>query len=380
MTILSHDYCTLKEKTNPVIARQAILDTLAANKGNVARTARQICCSRTTIYLALQKQANRCLSDISHKPHKPHPRTTSKEVIQNILQLRKAGFGKARIQALLAVQHSLNVPQSTIAVILPAKRDHHYPIRKKRIRRHTKPHIDWNRIRPFETIEIDTKEIADKNTLPRETYYHLLRSNFLPRWQWTAIDVVTRIRFLAYSTHCDWSCGQLFGKLVVSWLRLFGFKHRITLQSDGGREFAATFPGAFQRSISNIWEPLNVARTLIRKGHPEDNPFVERSHQTDDNEFYIPYLTLCHSKLDFLRYAAWWIKLYNTVRPHMGAKFQTPFHTLKSKGYKLPIAFALFPPLYLDALTSSPLVIPDPNTVQHHIDYDRSINLSNLLY
>ncbi|MDI6767730.1 MAG: hypothetical protein QME52_12985, partial [Bacteroidota bacterium] len=243
MTILFHDYCTLKEKTNPVIARQAILDTLAANKGNVARTARQICCSRTTIYLARQKQANGCLSDISHKPHKSHPRTTSKEVIQNILQLRKAGFGKARIQVLLAVQHSLNVPQSTIAVIL---KRHHCPIRKKRIRRHTKPHIDWNRIKPFETIEIDTKEIAD-------------------------IDVVTRIRFLAYSAHCDWSCGQLFG-----------FKHRITLQSDGGKEFAATYPGAFQRSIANIWEPLNVARTLIRKGHPEDNPFVERSHQTDD--------------------------------------------------------------------------------------------------
>jgi len=54
----------------------------------------------------------------------------------------------------------------------------------------------------------------------------------------------------------------------------------------------------------------------------------------------------------------------------MGLKFHTPFHTLKSKGYNLPISFALFPPLFLDALTSSPFVIPDPNTVQHHIDYD----------
>jgi transposase InsO family protein len=367
MTILSHDYSTLKDATNPVVARQAILDTLAANKGNVARTARALRCSRTTIYLALRKQRARSLDDRSHKPLTRHPKTTPQDVVEKILHLRKAGFGKARLQALLAIQYSLQVPQSTIGAIL---KRHHCSTRKKRIRRHSKPRIDWNQIRPFETIEIDTKEIADKRTLPKETYDHLRHSPFLPRWQWTAIDVVTRMRFLAYSTHCDWSCGQLFGKLIVSWLRLFGFTHRITLQSDGGQEFAATYPAAFQRSVTNIWQPLNVARTLIRKGHPEDNPFVERSHQTDDNEFYIPYLTLCHSQLDFLRYAAWWIRLYNTERPHMGLKMKTPFQVLKQKGYNLPVLFALFPPLLLDRLTTLPAVIPDPQSVQHHIDYD----------
>jgi len=366
MTILSHDYCTLKKETNSVIARQGIFDTLASNNGNVAKTARSLKCSRSTIYLALKKQNNGCLKDNSHRPKNNHPRTTKKEIIEKILQLRKAGFGKTRIQALLVIQQNINIPQSTIGVIL--KRNN-CSNRKKRIRRKTKPQIDWRFIKPFDVLEIDTKEIADKNTLPKETYYYLLRSEFLPRWQWTAIDTVTRIRFLAYSTHCDWSCGQLFGKLVVSWLRLFGFKKRITLRSDGGKEFAATFPGSFERSVKNIWEPLNVERTLIRKGHPEDNPFVERSHQTDDNEFYIPYLTLCHSKLDFLRYASWWIDIYNTFRPHMGLNLMTPLQSLFHKGYNVNKAFARFPPLWLDGLTTLPTVIPDPVTVQNHIDY-----------
>jgi hypothetical protein len=50
----------------------------------------------------------------------------------------------------------------------------------------------------------------------------------------------------------------------------------------------------------------------------------------------------------------------------------TPYQALSHKGLNLPLSFALFPPLLLDPLTTLPQVIPDPQTVQHHIDYDRS--------
>lgn len=33
-----------------------------------------------------------------------------------------------------------------------------------------------------------------------------------------------------------------------------------------------------------------MKRKVIRKGHPEDDTFVERSHLTDDEEFYLPFL------------------------------------------------------------------------------------------
>jgi hypothetical protein len=48
--------------------------------------------------------------------------------------------------------------------------------------------------------------------------------------------------------------------------------------------------GAFERANDYFFKPLGVERKVIRKGHSEDNPFVERSHQTDDFEFYIPHL------------------------------------------------------------------------------------------
>ena len=38
-----------------------------------------------------------------------------------------------------------------------------------------------------------------------------------------------------------------------------------------------TFQGSFERNLKDIFEPLGVTRDVIRKGHPEDNAFVERS-------------------------------------------------------------------------------------------------------
>jgi len=43
---------------------------------------------------------------------------------------------------------------------------------------------------------------------------------------------------------------------------------------------------------------------------------VERSHQTDDNEFYIPQLELCKDAGEFFVRAMRWQWVYNTVRIH----------------------------------------------------------------
>lgn len=140
--------------------------------------------------------------------------------------------------------------------------------------------------------------------------------------------------------------------------------------SDGGVEFSASRPGAFQRSCEDFWQPLGVKRKIIRKGHPEDNSFVERSHQTDDYEFYIPYLLKVGSEVQFIKLAQWWQKAYNTVRPHMGLDNLTPYQKLKSLGYPTSQKFCLFPALILDRLTTLPEILNCPKSVQEHLDYD----------
>lgn len=370
MTILSQSYAMLKGETGEEFARKTLLENLRFNKGNVKKTAREMGCSRNTIYLALEKERNNDLSDKPHTPKSPHPKTTPQETVDLITKRRKeTGFGKRRLRWYIASQENLLVPESTIGKIL---HDRKLARKKKRVRReYHRIKYQWNKILPFEQLEMDTKEIADKKTLPKEIYDYVKKnSHFIPQWQWTIIDPLTRIRFLSWSYSKDWSCGQVFGKMVIWWLRSFGFSGNITNWSDGGTEFNAAQWGAFKRTCENFWQPLGVERKIIRKGHPEDNPYVERSHQTDDYEFYIPHLLKAKSELDFIKLGAWWQKVYNTIRPSMALEDMTPYQKLKSLSYPTPKEFCLFPILILDRSVDLPEILNHPKSVQEHLDYD----------
>ncbi|RMD59331.1 hypothetical protein D6821_01465 [Candidatus Parcubacteria bacterium] len=164
--------------------------------------------------------------------------------------------------------------------------------------------------------------------------------------------------------------------MVVWWLRLFGFNQEITIWSDGGTEFNASMFGAFERTKESFWKPLGVKRKLIRKGHPEDNPYVERSHQTDDYEFYIPYILKAKSEIQYIKLGQWWQKVYNTIRPHMELDDLTPYQKLRSLGYTTPQEFCLFPTLILDKLVTLPEIINRSKSVQEHLDYDHFFKLN----
>jgi hypothetical protein len=82
---------------------------------------------------------------------------------------------------------------------------------------------------------------------------------------------------------------------------LFGFKNIINIWSDGEIEFNFSFHGVFERTVKYFWEPFGIEKNIMRKGHPEDNPYVKRSHQTDDYELYIPHLLKIKSELDFMK-------------------------------------------------------------------------------
>lgn len=371
MINITQSYFILKKETSDEYARKVLLENLKLNDDNVKRTASEMRCSRNTIYLAIGKKEKGQLKDESHAPKTPHPKVSPVEIVNLVVKMRKkTGFGKSRLQRQILIEEKTMIPQSTIGKILKREK---LARSKKRVRReYSKVKYHWDKILPFEQAEIDTKDILDKQTLPLETYEYLKRADFIPQYQWTFIEPVTRIRFLSWSYTRDWACGQVFGKMVIWWLKTFGFDDQITLWSDGGTEFNASQLGGFSRAQKNFWQPLEVKRQLIRKGHPEDNPFVERSHETDDFEFYIPYLKQIKSEKDFLKLAAWWIRVYNTVRTHLGINNLTPYQKLKSLGYLMPEKFCLFPAMILDRLVTLPEILSNPKSVQEHLDYDQT--------
>lgn len=357
----------LKKEAGAEFARKVLLETHEKLGRKVKRTAKAMQCNRRTIYLALKKEEQGNLLDNSHTPHNIPNKTP--ENIENLIEKRRkeTGLGKRRLRWFMTVNDNILVAESVIGAVFKRR---NLAKKKKRVRREPRTWYVWDKLLTFEECQLDTKEIADKRTLPPEVYKHFLGLP-LPRWQWTFTDVKTRIRFLSWSYELNWACGQVFVSLVIWWLRSFGFYNKINVRIDGGLEWHANLPGAFDKSKENFYHPLGLFPVVIRKGHPEDNNFVERSHETDDYDFYIPYLLTIKNEDQFIKRCAWWQKVYNIIRPHMGIGDIAPYEKLKSLGYLKPEAFCIFPTFILDCLTASPTVFTGLKSVQDHLDYDR---------
>lgn len=96
----------------------------------------------------------------------------------------------------------------------------------------------------------------------------------IKRYQYTAIDDATRIRALQVYPKHNQSCAIKFIDYVVS-----RFPFRIsTIRTDRGHEFQARFH----------WhvEDLGIPHVYIKPHAPHLNDKVERSHRTDQAEFY----------------------------------------------------------------------------------------------
>jgi len=86
---------------------------------------------------------------------------------------------------------------------------------------------------------------------------------------------------------------------------------------------------------------------------------VERSHQTDDNEFYIPQIERCADLKEFYIRALRWQFMYNTLRHH-STLGMTPFRELRMEENVSKLV-ALFTVVQLEKLADLyPKLFPQP--------------------
>jgi hypothetical protein len=93
---------------------------------------------------------------------------------------------------------------------------------------------------PFALIQSDVKDVHAKGSLGTQHTTHLRRQH-LPRYQWTACDGRTRMRFLAFSHTLNRTHGLAFLIRVLRWLRAFGVATSVTFQTDWGEELSQRF-------------------------------------------------------------------------------------------------------------------------------------------
>ena len=136
------------------------------------------------------------------------------------------------------------------------------------------------------------------------------------RFQYTAIDDATRIRALkVYQRHNQHNAIAFIDYVIEK------FPFRIhTVRTDRGHEFQALFH----------WhvEDKGIRHVYIKPRSPQLNGKVERSHRSDQEEFY--QLLSYTDDVDLNKKLAQWERFYNFDRPHGAFNGKTPYEALRS--------------------------------------------------
>ncbi len=341
------DYKALRA-VNPEAARLAVLEYLDSSGQKVAETARTFGITRPTVYAILKKRAAGDLTDRSKAPvHRPQQ--TPPAVEERVIAVRnQTHLGPKRLSLYLAKYEGLEVSWATIRHILRRNRAQLTPPFGPRRPGTARPFVDWYAAQPFEIVQMDLKYVRDHKALSREQIAHLDRYG-IPNFQWGALDVTSRFKLVAYSQERTWTNGLCFYLWTIAWLRSHGVTATIVFTVDHGEEFGG-----------KSWLKVQELRKLIagfgcsliqnHKGHPEENAHLERSHLTDDREFYIPHAFQLTSPQRLLEEATGYLYYYNTLREHSSLDYRTPFQALKAALPQVDDRIRYVVPILLDSL------------------------------
>lgn len=336
---------------NRVEARKLLIETYEET-GDFSETARRWETSRHVVRKWVRRyraDGEAGLEGHSRRPHNS-PRQTPPEIEEQVMGAwEKTRYGRRRLAHYLAWQ-GLEISPHTIRHIFRRRRP-----AEERVRRNTVYPAQWAwKVKdPFSLIQTDAKDILDKGALGTQRTTHMLRHG-LPRYQWTACESRTRLRFLAYSHRLNRTNGLSFMMLTLMWLRAFGIETAVTFQTDWGQEFGGDNPERVAQLSEQFFAPLNGQLARYPKGRKGYNGRVERSHRSDDEEFYRPLLLTIKDCDEFLAYGQRWEYFYNALRPHLGYDMDgcTPLDKLRDLGYTGDPAIAIFPPFLLDDIST----------------------------
>lgn len=229
------DYQELRQ-ISPEAARRALLQVLSAQNGNVACTARILNVSRATVYKAIRKRATGDLKDGSRAPHRVHNKT-EKGIEEQVLSVReKTRYGPLRLKEELMEISGLAISEHTIRNILRRNKGRSRQKGQKPHKKGERPFVDWYQAKAFEIVQVDLKYVVDQKALTMEQIQHVYTRK-LPLFQWSAIDVNSRFKLIAYSYQRTWNNGLTFFLWVLAWLRSHGVTAHVVFTVDRGEEF-----------------------------------------------------------------------------------------------------------------------------------------------
>lgn len=242
------------------------------------------------------------LNDKSHRPHKFRASKLHWKIKERIIEIRKENptWSKYIISAIINSEGQ-KIHSSTVGRFLKKKGLINQKISRKNQKAATHPKKRFPRDlvikQPGDMIQIDTKFLTGVGGIKL--------------YQFTAIDVLTKIRVLWVSSSLSSEQGAKFLRLCLS---RFPF-HISAIQTDNGKEFLKCF--------DLLCKKRKLTHYFIEPRCPKQNSYVERSHLTDEKEFY--QQGNIRSSVSLLQpLLLKWEHKYNSIRPHQSLHYLTP--------------------------------------------------------
>jgi len=342
-------YSMIMAENHKTLIRQHMVE--CAIERSISEAARVFQTTRTTVRKWLRRyRGGQGLRDRSRRPERS-PNKTPPHIEEAVVDMRKkTRYGPHKLRDWLIRTQGLDIPHWTIRNILYRNN----LVKKGRKRTACYPAFwAWDTGEPFVHAQVDVKDVRDKKTLGTRRTTHLGRCG-LYRYQWTFIESKSRMRLLAYSRSNNVTNGIAFLVLCTDWIRSWSLPvpDKIQLQSDWGGEFGGDNPDKVERINRRYLRKRGAELCRYPKGRKQYNGRVERSHRSDDEEFYMPLLLSIRDPDTYLTKAFQWLAFYNLYRPHYGHDMnrKTPVEKLRELGLDVPDTFALMPPVDLEKI------------------------------
>ena len=274
---------------------------------NVSKACRYFGISREAFYKwkrSYQEKGEKGLINSKPCPKNPKLRTPP-HIEEKIIYLRKNyHFGQQRIAWYLERYHDIKVSSGAVYYVLKRNGLNILP---KNAKKRTVLSKRYEKQVPGHHIQMDVKFLVFREPDGKK----------IKRYQYTAIDDATRIRALkVYDKHTQKNAIKFADHIIER------FPFRIhTIRTDNGHEFQAQFHWHI--------EDQGIRHVYIKPRSPNLNGKVERSHLTDEQEFY--QLLTYKDDVDLEKKIGEWEAFYNFLRPHSSLNGKTPYEILREK-------------------------------------------------
>lgn len=301
---------------NPVVRFRINVFLKVLKEGNVEAVCGRLGIARMTYYRWWKRFLEEGVAGIEDRSRRPLkcPRQTSKKVVEKIKYYRKRyHYGPERISDYLRDNHQMIVCCSTIRRIILREGLILKKYRTKKVNPHKKRYeLPW----PGQMVQLDIKYVPER-VQGKQLY------------AFNAIDDCTRWRFARIYDDKSLKSAMDF---VLDLIRFAPFEIQV-IQTDNDKVFTNRF-SAFAKDperhlFTDTLAKKGIRHRLIPPGAKELNGKVERSHRTDDDEFFwkAPYSGASAIKQAY----AQWIWEYNHDRSHKSLGKRTPMEKLTEK-------------------------------------------------